>query len=70
MKAVLKTKSNFKNVNGRELEVVELLGKTISCKVPEHGFWSDVPTARMNGKMITADFNVETELVALFASAY
>lgn len=54
MKAIVKTKSNAYNANGKELRVVELLGNIISCKV-ENGF----------GLLVTADFNVATELVSL-----
>lgn len=54
MKAIVKTKSNIYNENGKELEVVELLGSIIACKV-KNGL----------GQMVTADFNVETELISL-----
>ena len=62
MKAIVKTKSNYKNCNGKELEVFELLGKFICCYVPENGFDQK---GNSQGKMIMADFNVEKELISL-----
>jgi len=63
MKAILKTQSNFRNVNFKELDVVELLGDIISCKVPQMYF--DPENGEPVGDMITADFNVEKELISL-----
>lgn len=54
MKAIVKTKSNAYNANGKELRVVELLGNIMSCKV-QNGL----------GQFVTADFNVATELISL-----
>ena len=63
MKAIVKTQSNFKNVNDKELEVVELLGGVISCKVPQMYF--DPESGEPVGDMITADFNVGKEVIYL-----
>ena len=38
IKAVFKTGSNYKNSNGKALDVVNLNGTTIDCKVPYYGF--------------------------------
>lgn len=46
MKAVIKTKSNYMNLNGQALPVVELAGRRVSCKV-----WSEE-----FGKYLTVDF--------------
>ena len=62
MKAFIKTKSNYKNCNGRELEVVEIQGKMICCLVPENGFDKE---GNEIGGMINADFNIEKELISL-----
>jgi len=63
MKAIVKTQSNFRNVNGKELEVVELLGNIISCKVPAMYF--DPQNGEPVGDMITADFIVGEEVISL-----
>lgn len=63
MKAIVKTKSNYKNCNGKELEVHELLGKIICCYVPSEGF--DENGNPKSDKYTFADFNVESELISL-----
>lgn len=50
------TKSNYKNCNGQQLEVVHFLGTIISAKVPEFGFDAN---GQAQGKMITSDFNLK-----------
>lgn len=62
MKAIVKTKSNYKNCNGKELFVVDILNTIIACNVPEYGFDEH---GNPQGKMVVADFNVEHELVEL-----
>lgn len=62
MKAIVKTKSNYKNCNGKELTVVEFLGTIVACEVPENGFDND---GNPQGKMITADFSVKNELIQI-----
>ena len=63
MKAIVKTKSNYKNCNGKTLEVCELLGNLISLYVPSEGFDKD---GNMIGKeYIIADFKVKSELISL-----
>ena len=56
MKKIVKTKSNYKNCNGVELEIIEFLGTIIACKVPDGGFDKNKQPI---GKFITADFNIK-----------
>lgn len=56
MTITVNTKSNYKNCNGKQLEVVQFLGDIISAKVPEFGFNGN---GHPLGKMITADFNLK-----------
>ena len=55
MEAVVKTVSNFKKANGKKLEVVEIRGNRVSCKVPFYGF--DIK-GRPQGSLVTADFKL------------
>jgi hypothetical protein len=48
MKAQVKTKSNFKGLNGQFLTVKEIVGKRVTCLV----FSEEL------GKMITVDFTL------------
>ena len=47
--ATVKTKSNFRNLNGQSLEVVEIAGTRVSCKV----FCNEMQ------KVITVDFSLK-----------
>lgn len=40
MKAIFKTKSNYRNTNGKELNIVEVSGTRMTAKIPdeEYGF--------------------------------
>ena len=49
------TKSNFKNCNGKQLEVVSFCGTIVSAKVPRFGFDEN---GNPQGEMITADFSI------------
>ena len=33
--ATIKTKSNFRNLNGQTLEVIEIVGTRVTCKVKD-----------------------------------
>lgn len=46
LKALIKTKSNFRNLNGTWLTVLEIKGNRVTCEVLENEF----------GKYITVDF--------------
>lgn len=59
MKVLVKTKGNYKNCNGKWLDVIEFLGDTVGCKVPEFGF-SESGVAQ--GKFITSDFSIKNEV--------
>lgn len=48
MKALINTKSNFRNLNGQWLKVLEIVGTRISCKHFAEEF----------GKEITIDFTL------------
>ena len=63
MKAIVKTKSNFRQVNGVKLEVVECVGTRVTCKVP---FYENEKLLK-GVKMIAADFNIN-EVVELFTN--
>ena len=63
MKAIVKTKSNYKNCNCKTLEVAELLGNLISLYVPSEGF--DENGNPKGKEYIIADFNVKSELISL-----
>lgn len=54
MKVTIKTKSNFRNLNGKLLDVKEAVGNRISCFVEtlEHG----VQTIDFNIKEVTSIF--------------
>lgn len=45
--AVVNTKSNFRNLNGKPLQVVDILGSRVSCRI----FAEDL------GTYVTADFH-------------
>ena len=62
MKAIFKTKSNFKNTNGVELKVVEICNFRISCEVPFHGFDKKGNLNIEDDKIVIGDFNIK-ELV-------
>jgi hypothetical protein len=49
MKALIKTKSNYKKLNGTWLEVKEMTGTRVSCNVYNEEL----------GKKITVDFNLK-----------
>lgn len=61
MKAIVKTKSNYKNANNKALTIVEFLGDIIACEVPEYGFSE---SGEPQGKMITGDFKL-SEVVSI-----
>ena len=46
--AKVKTKSNYRNLNGQWLEVREFLGNLVACIIIDE-----------NGQKITADFNLK-----------
>jgi hypothetical protein len=56
MKALIKTKSNYKNLNGQWLEVIEAVGKRISCKHND------------NGNNVTVDFTLSEIAELSYAS--
>ena len=56
MKAIVKTKSNYKNANFQSLEIIEFLGTIICCLVPENGFTED---GKPSGKFIKCDFSIK-----------
>lgn len=64
IKAIFKTGSNYKNCNGKVLEVIKLSGTNIECKVPYYGFnpESGEPETDMT---ITSTFSVR-ELVSIY----
>lgn len=64
MKAVMNTKSNYKNCNGVQLEVVECKGTRISCYVPYDGF--DKEGKPNSTKLVIADFSLK-EVVELYS---
>lgn len=66
MKAVMNTKSNYKNCNGIKLEVVECKGTRISCYVPYDGFDKSGSFNVNRDRMIIADFSVK-EVVELYS---
>lgn len=72
MKAVMNTKSNYKNCNGVQLEVVECKGTRVSCYVPYDGFDkkgkpnTDSKNNLNNDRMIITDFSVK-EVVELYS---
>jgi len=49
LKVVVKTKSNYKGLNGQVLKVKEILGTTIACLVFSEEFQKEV----------TVDFNIK-----------
>lgn len=48
-KAIVKTKSNFRNLNGKELDIVDMNGTRVSCSVFDENV----------GKDVTVDFNLK-----------
>jgi len=66
MKAVMNTKSNYKNCNGIQLEVVECKGTRISCYVPYDGFDKNGSHNTNRDRMIVADFSTK-EVVELYS---
>lgn len=66
MKAVMNTKSNYKNCNGIQLEVVECKGTRISCYVPYNGFHKSGTHNINRDKMIIADFSIK-EVAELYS---
>ena len=64
IKAVFKTGSNYKNCNGKALEVIRFNGSTIDCKVPYYGFNPETDEAE-GDRMVTSGFFV-SELVSIF----
>lgn len=48
MKAIVKTKGNYRNLNGKELDIIEILGTRVSCNVFAEEFQ----------KNITVDFHL------------
>ena len=59
MKAIMNTKSNYKNCNGVLLDVVECKGTRISCYVPYNGFNSKGVQITMHDRMVIADFSLK-----------
>ena len=57
MKVIANTKSNFKNANGIPLEVVEIIGRRVSAKVPFYGF--NEKCQSNGGNYVTADFSLD-----------
>ena len=55
MKATVNTKSNYKNCNGQELDVVEISGTRVSCQVPRFGFNKSGESV---GEFGTSDFQL------------
>lgn len=55
-KVIVKTKSNYRSLNGIELPIVEIVGTRVSCKV----FDDEI------GKFITSDFGL-SEVVKFIA---
>jgi len=49
MKALINTKSNYRNLNGHWLTIKDFLGDIVACKV----FDSEL------GRVITVDFNIK-----------
>ena len=64
LKAVFKTQSNYKNANGKSLEVVSCNGNYIDCKVPYYGFNPETGEPETD-IWITGSFAV-LELVSLY----
>lgn len=62
MEAIIKTKSNFKNCNGKRLVVTKCNGSFITCLVPANGF---TETGQPQGQMVSADFTIK-EIESLF----
>ena len=56
MTAVFQTKSNFKNCNGKSLEVVEIHNTRISALIPRYGF--DKEGAPVGQFTTVADFKL------------
>jgi hypothetical protein len=52
----VKTESNFKNCNDKQLEVLNFLGSIIVAKVPFFGFDAN---GNPQGEMISADFSIK-----------
>jgi len=48
-KVIVNTKSNFRNLNGKELNVCEIAGTRVSVKIYDEAI----------GKLVTVDFNVK-----------
>lgn len=61
MEAIVKTKSNYKNCNGKSLIVKQCYGDFITCLVPMYGFSE---TGEAIGNMISADFALK-EIISL-----
>ena len=59
MKAIMNTKSNYKNCNGIKLDVWECRGTRISCYVPYDGYDKKGNPIGGNKKMIIADFSIK-----------
>lgn len=66
MKAIMNTKSNYKNSNGVLLDVVECKGKRISCYVPYGGFNAKGIQNVMHDRMVVADFSIR-EVAELYS---
>lgn len=67
MKVIFKTKSNFKNCNHKELEVVEITGTRISVLIPRYGY-------NLKGQEVglvdtVCDFNIN-EILTFSMNAY
>lgn len=61
LKVIVETKSNFKNANGKELEVVEIKNRRVTCKVPFYGFTTD-PLNGNYERWCDADFTLDEVL--------
>lgn len=68
MKVIVKTKSNFKNCNHKELEVVEITGTRISVLIPRYGY--GILQGEPIGEIDTVcDFNIN-EILTFSMNAY
>lgn len=67
MKVTFNSKSNFKNCNGKELEVAEISGTRISVIIPRYGFnQKNEPVGNYD---TVADFNI-SEIFSFGMRAY
>lgn len=67
MKVIVETGSNYKNCNGKQLEVVEINGCRVTCKIPRYGFDPKSGVALGSGVEINTDFTLK-EVVTFVGS--